>query len=640
MKLRNLWPLVFLPFLGLSCGVFPLLFEPTATPTVEPSVPPAEFLFTPTAQEGEKQVLTLCAAGEPTDLFIYGEDSLVKQVLFAAIYDGPIDYVNFQYQPVILEKLPSLADGDAVLETVNVHSGDVVVDASQKLAYLLPGVRVRPAGCRSDDCVITYEGGVLQMERLRVIFRLRPGVFWEDGEPLLAHDSVFSYRIASDPETLYGNHGLVSSSPASLLFTASYIALDDLTVEWTGLPGFLDQNYSLNFFHPLPEHVLSQYSLEELLWSNEALYRPTAWGPYRVEDWQASKQIVLQPNPFYFRREEARPFFDEVILRFVGSGPGTALSEFQNGSCDLVLPDALPLTLTPDLLEWSYAGAARLIPEVLPMFEYLVLNVQPTDPALPSLFADSRTRRAVAACLDRAVLTDMVYAGFVPPLQGFLFPSNPQLSNADFPSLTSDPKVGRMLLEQAGWFDLDGDGIREAAGVLGVPDGTRLQFTLYTTDAPLRDQIGQWLVFQLRECGFDVSVERASVQELLGQRAEAMIAGRRFQAAELAASTSITSLCERGRSDQIPSEVNGWSGLNVSGYVNPSLDLACARLASSFPGTSEYLSAYREMLRIFSEELPLVPLFLHHRFWLAQPDLSFPNFPGWIQQFEMLQRQR
>lgn len=639
MSIRRL--LIFLLLLlGGACTPFPGGDKSTSTRHVAlPTSTLGEVFFTPTptAMPGR---LTICATSEPTDLFIYGESSLVKQVVFAAIYDGPIEWVNFRYQPVLLEKLPSLMDGDAILESVPVQAGDWIVDAQGSLTQLQPGVRLRPAGCRSDACAVVYEGGTLQMDRLRVLFRLRPGIFWEDGEPLLAYDSVFSYQVASNPETLYGNHGLISSSPASLLFTASYIALNDLTVQWTGLPGFLDPNYALNFFSPLPEHILAKYPLEDLLWSNEVLYRPAAWGAYRVVDWQAAEQIVLQPNPYYFRRQQGLPAFEEVVIRFIGSDAQVVLEEFRTGGCDLVLPDALPVTLTSDLVALVDAGEATLVAEAMPVFEYLVFNVQPAEVSLPSLFADRRMRQAVAACLDRAVLTDVIYAGFASPLNAFpLLDELPDSSASPLP-LRHDPERGRALLEQVGWRDIDGDGIREAVGVAGIPDGTRLAFALYSTDAPLRDQIGYWIALQLKACGMEVVPQQASTQELFAQEASALIAGRRFQMAELSAAVGAWTICERVRSDLISMEANGWSGTNVSGYVNPQLDAACVQIAAYLPGTPEHLAARQEMARILEEDLPFVPLFLHHRFWLTRPNLTFPAEAGGLQQFEALRRKR
>ncbi len=636
MNLRRLSLLGLIAVFSLACAAFPLLFETPAPATLPPADETSTSALLPTPTPNlEKRSLTICVASEPSDLFIYNEASLVKQAVFAAIYDGPIDYRDDGYRPVLLKKLPSLADGDAFLETIEVHAGDLIVNADGRLVPLQPGVVVRPAGCRSGGCVVTYESGVLQMDRLRVLFHLRPDIRWEDGEPLTAWDSVFSYRIASDPETLYGNLGLITASLASLLFTADYSALDNFTVQWTGRPGFLDPNYQLNFFHPLPEHILAAYSLTDLLASNEALYRPTAWGAYRVTDWQVNEQILLEPNPAYFRRNEGLPAFEGLTFRFIGQDAETALAELRAGTCDLLLPDALPDTLTPPLLEVLDSGAARAVPDPRPAFEYLLFDLAPSDPALPPIFADLRVRQATAACLDRSVLTDAIYAGFAPALE-FPIPSgDPLLTGASLPPLVYDPLQGTALLEEAGWRDANRDGIREAVGVAGVPDGTRLQFALYTTDAPLRDQLARWIVFQLQNCGMEVNVIQAPARDLLAQTAEAPLSGRKFQMAVISAPLGVESLCALGMTNRISSESNGWSGSNLSGYSNPQFDSACAAVSTSLPGEAQYLTSRQEVLRLMMQDLPILPLFVQTRFLVASSALIGPELPGGIQNLEI-----
>ena len=59
--------------------------------------------------------LVLCMGQEPETLYSYGGNMLASSQVYEAIYDGPIDNRSFSYQAVILEKLPSLADGDAVI---------------------------------------------------------------------------------------------------------------------------------------------------------------------------------------------------------------------------------------------------------------------------------------------------------------------------------------------------------------------------------------------------------------------------------------------------------------------------------------------------------------------------------------------
>ena len=93
----------------------------TATP--EPTV-------APTPQPPQLKTLTVCLVGEPDTLYLYGGSRLTStKHVMEAIYDGPIDYVNYAYQPVILQKVPSIADGDAFTRTKRVRAGDRVVSA-------------------------------------------------------------------------------------------------------------------------------------------------------------------------------------------------------------------------------------------------------------------------------------------------------------------------------------------------------------------------------------------------------------------------------------------------------------------------------------------------------------------------------
>ncbi|MBI4732731.1 MAG: hypothetical protein HY781_11535, partial [Chloroflexi bacterium] len=479
-----------------------------------------------------------------------------------------------------------------------------------------------------------YEGGEFAMDRMRVLFHLRQDVYWQDGEPVKAWDSVFSYRIASDTETLFGNNGLASGSTTSLLFTADYSALDDFTVQWTGVPGFLDPNYPVNFFSPLPEHILAVYPLYDLLASNEALYQPTSWGAYRVASWEVGEKITLEPNPYYFRRTDELPAFDQVVFRFVGQDTAANLASLRAGTCDLILPDALPGTFDLAMLEMANAGTARLLPDPQPVFEYLVFNVSPADPAVAPIFADVRTRRAAALCLDRTLLTDAVHAGFVPALIQPLPAEHPLLADAALTTYAYNTTDGLALLDQVGWRDTDGDGIRQAVGIPGIAEDTPLRFTLTSTDAPLRDQLGRWITFQLRSCGMEVTLVQSPARDLLAQTPEAVLSGRRFDLAEISSATGIESLCALAGTAGISSEANGWSGTNLSGYSNPVFDAACAAARVALPGAPEYTSTRQEILRIFSDDLPLLPLFLQTRFLLAVPGLSGPDLPGGMQALE------
>ena len=209
-------------------------------PLITPSSVPAETLAPgETAQPGDptlppptdqpERTLVICLAQEPETLYPYGGSSPAQQVILEALYDGPIDSRSYSYQPVILEKLPSLADGDATLVAVDVVAGDKVVGDDGEVYELAAGVKVRPAGCNAPDCAIEWDGtSALQMDQLSANFKLLPGLTWSDGTPLTAKDSVYAFGLVMDPDTTTVKY--VGDR------TASYEAADDVTIVWTGLP--------------------------------------------------------------------------------------------------------------------------------------------------------------------------------------------------------------------------------------------------------------------------------------------------------------------------------------------------------------------------------------------------------------------
>jgi len=218
----------------------------TNTPAPTPTVTPIP------------RVLTVCLGAEPDTLYLYGGNMMSQRHILEAIYDGPIDERSFEHQAVILEKIPNLADGDAVQQMVTVGPGEVVVDVYEDVVALTEGERVFPSGCSTPECAIDYDGvSEIQMDQMVVTFKLLPDLRWSDGERLTAQDSVYSFNVAADPQTP-GLKGDVEH-------TASYEALEETTVRWTGLAGFRDQSYSENFWTPLPEHIWGEYSAAELL---------------------------------------------------------------------------------------------------------------------------------------------------------------------------------------------------------------------------------------------------------------------------------------------------------------------------------------------------------------------------------------
>ena len=135
--------LIFLSLFGIllsSCGLPVGNAEPTAAPTKE-IIPPV-----PTATPAPRE-LTVCLGEEPNTLYPFGGPNAAARSVMAAVFDGPIDMVGYDYQPVILSQIPSFADGDAQIISIAVQPGGQVVDAkgiSSCLNWVLLSARRLP----------------------------------------------------------------------------------------------------------------------------------------------------------------------------------------------------------------------------------------------------------------------------------------------------------------------------------------------------------------------------------------------------------------------------------------------------------------------------------------------------------------
>jgi peptide/nickel transport system substrate-binding protein len=579
--------------------------HPTATATAIPSPTP-----TP-----KPRVLSICLGAEPDSLYLYADDSRAARVVRAALYDGPIDTVGYGYRPVILQKLPSLADGDAALATVSVEAGALVVNAHGDVVKLATGTRVRPAGCRAAECAVTFEGQPVTMDQLQATFVLKPELRWSDGTPLTAQDSVFSFNLARDTDT--PNWKWLE------LRTSSYAAPNNATVVWTGLPGFLDPAYTTAFWTPLPAHAWSGYKPTEMPAQKTVSRTPLSYGPYMIEAWEPGQSIRLRPNPYYFRAAEGLPYFETLTFRFISNPSAeTALDALAQGRCDVL---SLDLYLERDLerlhtLETS--GKGQRYTAGGPIWEHLTFNADPPpDYEHPAFFQDVRTRRAVAHCLNRQAIIEQATGGLGNGSDAYLPPEHPLYAAGAVIPHPYAPPEGQALLEDVGWRDMDGDGVREAHNIPGFFDGAQFRIRYSTTTADMHAQIGALVAADLAACGIAVEVEQLEPATFFKDGAGMPLYGRHFDLAGFSWLTDVQPPCSLYLSTQISSETNQWSGQNFGGYNNPLYDALCEQALNALPGEPAHITAHSEAQHLFSADLPALPLFFRPGIYAARPDL-------------------
>jgi peptide/nickel transport system substrate-binding protein len=611
--------------------------ETTATATLVP---------TPTAPP---RILTICMADEPETLFIYGGRSLAQSHVLEAIYDGPVDLLGYEYQPVILEKLPRLDEDDAVLVPVSVAAGDWVVNEAGQLVKLNQGEIVRPFGCQSETCAIAWNGEELQMAQLSATFTIIEGLKWSDSTPLTAVDSVFSYQIARQCEEEFGSCGALglANRPGgdTTARTASYEALDGRRVRWTGVPGFLDAAYQTNFYLPLPEHQLGGRDLQDLLSTRGANQEPLGWGAYIITDWIPGEYISLRQNPLYFRAEEIPARFDQLLFRFIGQDAERNLEALTSGGCDLLDQSAAQVYLSDGIAEiQQLEEAGDLLNYVVagPEWEHADFGIQPLSyddgyhPGVdrPDFFSDVRVRQAFALCMNRQKINSEVLSGLSVAPDSYL-PAEHPLFSPTVRRYEFDLETGSQLLEEAGWLDDDGDPgtPRVARGIQGIIDGTPFSVVYATSTALQRQAAGEILADSLAECGIQLELLFAPAGEVFAPGPQGPVFGRQFDLTQFAWGTGPEPLCALWNSEQVPGDPNlkdendearfpfGWSGVNETGFRDQAYDQACDLALDTLPAQPGYLEAHQAAQDIFSQQLPVIPLYRHLKLAISRADM-------------------
>ena len=572
----------------------------------------------------EPKTLVICQGQEPDTLYIHGGSMLAALHIEVALFESlatpsAVDNASFGYQATITTKLPSLDDGDAVIQAATASAGDKIVDDSGAPVELAEGVMYKPAGCRSSDCAEEYTGGEVELDQMVVTFKLVDGLTWADGTPVKASDSVYSFDLYMDPDT-----------PTPTRYagerTASYEATDDQTLVWTGLPGMLDSTYFTNIWIPLPEHILGEMSAADIVESEEASRLPLGYGAFTMSEWESGDHITVVKNEHYFRASEGLPKVDEVVFRFIGEDPNVAVAALLAGECDILTQDTSMDEIVDLLLEKEAAGELKAHVVTGTVWEHIDFGINPVDEyaaTRPDFFEDIRVRQAIAMCIDRQALVDDLLYGRSEVIHTYL-PSSHPLFNDSVKQYPYDPEAAKALLEEAGWTDADGDGIRECNGcdVEGAEDGTPLAFKWGSTNATLRQNVMQIGQVNLKECGIDVTLENLPADEWFADGPEGPLFGRHFDLGEFAWLTGVEPPCDLYLTEQWPGEENGWAGQNDPGYTNPEYDAICNAALQSLPGTSEYTDNHLKAQEIFAEDLPVVPLYLRLKIAAARPQVS------------------
>ena len=566
------------------------------TPTLQQSIP------TETATPIKS--LTICSAELPADLLPYSDNSSInKSNLLSLVYEEPFLQIDGELAPLILEKVPSQADGDLVLNPVLVQAGQTVVDSKGQVRILTPDLQVRPAGCRDSDCVITLDGETsLEMDQMVVDYKLREDLRWSDGTPVTADDSVFSFD--------YSVNLTQTSLSWALRRTADYQAVNETVVQWRGLPGFTTADLSHFFWKPLAAHIYQDSVNQAAQGINQIGY-----GPYTLSS-HVGDALVFSRNPYYFRAEEGLPKFDQIQVRQVVGRIDAAWADSQNSDCD-VWDSTYNVLASPEFFgEIQTNSNFDALVEAGDSWMQLVFGIKPAsydDFYNPELgdrldyLGDPRVRKAIMHCLDRDTMLEVTLDNLGEVWQSYLPSEESALETTQF--VNYDPVKGVELLQSVGWYDLDGNPSTPLQSwyAPNMPGGAPLSLDFLISPNPFHQKLAEVIQMNLAECGVGVTIREEPIESLYAPGPEGPLFGRGFDLALISWQPVPGGDCQLYQSWEMPSEDNYWIGTNIAGLLNEGYDDACAEAVLALP--DEKVGADREAELAFLNSLPAVPLF-------------------------------
>ncbi|MCD6599444.1 MAG: peptide ABC transporter substrate-binding protein [Dehalococcoidia bacterium] len=292
---------------------------------------------------------------------------------------------------------------------------------------------------------------------------IRNNAQWQDGVPLTAEDVAFTYNYIIDNEM-----GWYASLCTQII---EIKAIDDYTVEMT-LDKAWNQdvlNYSTFSIIPIiPQHIWQDITGEEALGLVDfPLEKAIGSGPYQVVDCARDEYVRLRATP---QAKEEGVKIDEWIIKAYADD-SVMLQDFKAGNIDGIY--RLGMKLVPAVEEMP---GITLIPVAPNIMYFAIFNSwdkayeagRETHPH-PAL-KDVKVREALDWALDEKVAAELDHGKYAIPGCQYLSTYYGDFSHTELPGRGYDLDKARQILDEAGYLDTDGDGIRETA------DGLPLEF--------------------------------------------------------------------------------------------------------------------------------------------------------------------
>jgi peptide/nickel transport system substrate-binding protein len=304
---------------------------------------------------------------------------------------------------------------------------------------------------------VLAESMEVSKDGLEITVKLKKDIWFSDGVPVTADDVIFTYQTMMNPEidaadirNYYNN-------------VKQVVKIDDRTVKFVLKELYWQTIESVGVFDVLPRHI---YQFTDPKQFNNRRSNPVGSGPYVFERWDVGQQVVLRRNDNYWGK---KPKINKLVFKIITNSMA-ALQALRSHNIDTMEPSSEQFfELSKDE---QFKEDFNMLLYWRPSFGYNYIGWNEAR----AFFKDRRVRLAMTYSVNRPAIVEYIQKGYGKVITGPFYIYGKQ-NDPNIKPWPFDLEKAKQLLDEAGWIDHDGDGIRDKDGVtfrfkLSYPSGS------------------------------------------------------------------------------------------------------------------------------------------------------------------------
>lgn len=341
---------------------------------------------------------------------------------------------------------------------------------------------------------ILAESWEISQDELEYTFHLRQGISFHDGTPFNAEAVKFTFDRVLDPATAASYASWVGPLKET-------VVVDEHTVKLVLAEPFspLLGNISIGWYGIPSPAAIQKYG-------DDFGRNPVGTGPFMLKEWVSGEHLTLVPNPSYrnYRSDVTNtgaPLLESLEFRIIPD-PQTQTLAFETGEVDVFTPPAREVERYRSDADYQvFVADSGTNVLYIEFAMYPLPDGQEFGAQFKAPFDDVLVRQAVGAALNIDEMLEKVMMGIgarnYGPMPTGVWAYKPEIEEFGF---HYDPEKAKALLDEAGWIDSDGDGVREK-------NGEKLEVLFWSWVDADNEKCAQIIQNQLGQVGFKVNIE-------------------------------------------------------------------------------------------------------------------------------------